>query len=146
MLNEWEQGRGHWVARREEDWVRKKRCPERSPSSGSARQALQEAGVDKAAVACSGPRHLKHARCLSPSAREVGQEEPALKESLLNGPEKGRWSVTSPTPLPQGPTSFEVIAVDQYKAQRKGRMSGGMRSFIYTVPWEMWAVPMLNGA
>ena len=51
----------------------KKRCLERSPSSGSVRQAAQEAGATKAAVACSAPRHLKHARCPSPGAREAGQ-------------------------------------------------------------------------
>ncbi|CAL8234214.1 unnamed protein product [Boreogadus saida] len=52
----------------------KKRCLERSPSSGSARQAAQEAVATKAAAACSAPRHLKHARCPSPGAREAGQE------------------------------------------------------------------------
>ncbi|CAL8336131.1 unnamed protein product [Boreogadus saida] len=67
----------------------KKRCLERSPSSGSERQAVQEAGVDKAAAACSAPRHLKHARCPSTGAREAGQE------SLFNGP--GHCSETDTT-------------------------------------------------
>ena len=37
----------------------KNRCLERSPSSGSMRQAAQEAGVTMATAACSAPRHLK---------------------------------------------------------------------------------------
>ena len=67
----------------------KKRCLESSPSSGSERQAAQEAGVTKAT---------------------------------------------------------RVQRQHQYKAERKGRMSGGMRRFIYPVLWEMWAVPTLIGA
>ena len=54
----------------------KKRRLERSPSSGSVRQAAQEAGVTKATAACSGPRHLKHAWCPPPGTREAGQETP----------------------------------------------------------------------
>ncbi|CAL8338853.1 unnamed protein product [Boreogadus saida] len=49
----------------------KKRCLERSPSSGNA----QEAGADMAAAAYSAPRHRKPGRCSSPGAREAGQEE-----------------------------------------------------------------------
>ena len=56
-----------------------KRCLERSPSSGSSRQAAQ---VTKATSACSVPRDLKHAWCPSPGVREAGQE-------AQRGPEKG---------------------------------------------------------
>ena len=51
----------------------KKRLLERSPSTGSVRQAAQEARVTKATAACSAQRHLKHAWCPSPGAREVLQ-------------------------------------------------------------------------
>ncbi|CAL8401073.1 unnamed protein product [Boreogadus saida] len=72
----------------------KKRCLERTPSSGSSRQATQETGAAIAAAAWSEPRHTKHAKCPSPGAREAGQEAHrspekdlapgALSESLVS--------------------------------------------------------------
>ena len=61
---------------------------------------------DIASAAWSAPRHRKHAKCLSPGAREAGQEAHRGPEkdlapgALSGGPEEGRLSKASPEPLP----------------------------------------------
>ena len=129
----------------------------------SSRQATQETGAAIAASAWSVPRHTEHAKCPSPGAREAGQEAHRSPEkdlapgALSGGPEKGRLSAASPEPLP---TAWEIrvevfifflivvlnFSLISTSAERKGRMSDGIHRAIYTIPWEMWAVPTLIGA
>ena len=40
--------------------------------------------------------------------------------------------------------SHIFVFVEQYKSLKEE--GGGLRRLIYTVPWEMWAVPTLSGA
>ena len=70
---------------------------------------------------------------------------------------RGRLSAASPEPLPPAweirveVFIFFLIVVLNFSlistsAERKGRMSDGIHRAIYTIPWEMWAVPTLIGA
>ena len=128
--------RGHRVARREEDRVRK-----HSPCVLSDRGA----GIGLPLMATASPMISQRGgtgRTLRPWKGPSAQG--SALQWLWIGPLVCRLAHAAATTFLK--RSHSINCCWSVQCWKEGTMSGGMRCITYTVLWEMWAVPTLIGA